>query len=199
MGFGGSGGGGGSIASSADVALSNPANNEVLTYDTNTSKWKNSASGGVPQEVLDAKVTTIATLTTTPSSPQFRRNLTYALDVNDPNIAEVAISGVTKFWHNEWGAIRGTSPYNWGDAMVRAIRSNGDGITQGNALELVDRRSSAPASPGNIMWGVRWTDGRMVQGGAQVGSVFVLNANQSASDIPAALPAGTLIVRKRAV
>ena len=45
MGFGGSGGGNGSIAASTDVALSNPINNEVLTYDTTTSKWKNAAQG----------------------------------------------------------------------------------------------------------------------------------------------------------
>ncbi len=51
MGFGGSGGGSASIAGSSDVALNNPANNNVLTYDTSSSKWKNAASAAVvPQD-----------------------------------------------------------------------------------------------------------------------------------------------------
>lgn len=42
MGFGGSSSGGsGSIASSTDVALNNVINNQLLGYDTTTSKWKN--------------------------------------------------------------------------------------------------------------------------------------------------------------
>lgn len=47
MGFSGSGSGGGRVASSTDVALNGPANNDVLTYDSTSSKWKNAtASGG---------------------------------------------------------------------------------------------------------------------------------------------------------
>jgi hypothetical protein len=46
MGFGG--GGGGSVASSSDVALNSPVNQDVLTYDSSVSKWKNAvATGGV--------------------------------------------------------------------------------------------------------------------------------------------------------
>lgn len=41
MGFGGSGSGNGSISSSSDVALSSPSNNDVLAYNTATSKWQN--------------------------------------------------------------------------------------------------------------------------------------------------------------
>ncbi|MDB5181082.1 MAG: hypothetical protein JWO54_845 [Candidatus Saccharibacteria bacterium] len=36
MGFGGSGGGSGSISGSSDVALSSPANSQVLTFDSTT-------------------------------------------------------------------------------------------------------------------------------------------------------------------
>lgn len=46
MGFGGSGGGSASLSGSTDVALNTPANNQVLTYDSSTSKWKNAASAG---------------------------------------------------------------------------------------------------------------------------------------------------------
>lgn len=45
MGFGGSGGGG-SVAGSSDVALNGPLNNDVLTYDSASSKWKNAVSVG---------------------------------------------------------------------------------------------------------------------------------------------------------
>ena len=40
MSFGGSSGSG-SISGSSDVVLSGPTNNQVLTYDSSTSKWKN--------------------------------------------------------------------------------------------------------------------------------------------------------------
>lgn len=47
MGFGGSGGsGGGAISSATDVALSNPANNEVLQYNGTTGKWSNGTAAG---------------------------------------------------------------------------------------------------------------------------------------------------------
>ena len=62
MGFGGNGSGGGSVAGSSDVALSGPANNEVLTYDSTSSKWKNAVvsggvSGPITVESLPAGVT----------------------------------------------------------------------------------------------------------------------------------------------
>ena len=41
MGFGGSGGGSGNIAGSTDVALNNTANDQVLAYNSGTSKWQN--------------------------------------------------------------------------------------------------------------------------------------------------------------
>ncbi len=41
MGFGGNSGGGGSIAGSSDAAMNNPADNDVLKFDSATSKWKN--------------------------------------------------------------------------------------------------------------------------------------------------------------
>ena len=44
MGFG-SGGGSSSVAGSSDVALNTPINNDVLTYDSATSKWKNAVGG----------------------------------------------------------------------------------------------------------------------------------------------------------
>mgnify|MGYP004496626641 CR=1 FL=1 len=53
MGFGSGGSGGGTIAGSNDVALNNPLNQEVLAYNSSTSKWSNAA--GISQAALDAK------------------------------------------------------------------------------------------------------------------------------------------------
>jgi hypothetical protein len=44
MGFGSSTGGGGTVASSSDVALNSPVNDQVLTYDSALAKWKNGAT-----------------------------------------------------------------------------------------------------------------------------------------------------------
>lgn len=47
MGFRGGSSGSSAISSASDVALNSPANNEVLTYDNGTNKWKNAvASSG---------------------------------------------------------------------------------------------------------------------------------------------------------
>lgn len=56
MGFGGSGGGGnGAIGSATDVALNNPANNQVLTYDGSVGKWKNAIAASGSSELLVIK------------------------------------------------------------------------------------------------------------------------------------------------
>lgn len=93
---------------------------------------------------------------------------------------------------NEWGALRGTAPYSWGDALVRGIRESWDTITSGNYLELVDRRSGAPADPGHIVHARRWTDGGLVRNGIAMADAIILSADQ---DPPALLPEGSLVVR----
>ncbi len=47
MSFGGGSGGSGSIQGSSDVFLSSPTNGQVLSYNSGTLKWVNSASTGV--------------------------------------------------------------------------------------------------------------------------------------------------------
>lgn len=44
MGFGGGSGGGGALSAAPDVAFNTPQNNQVLTYDSAISKWKNDTS-----------------------------------------------------------------------------------------------------------------------------------------------------------
>lgn len=54
MSFGGGGGGSSSISSSTDVALSNPANGQVLGYNTTLGKWQNQTiSSGTGQQIPD--------------------------------------------------------------------------------------------------------------------------------------------------
>lgn len=55
MGFGGGSGGGGNIGSATDVALNNPSNNQVLTYDGSVGKWKNVASQSAPVSSVAGK------------------------------------------------------------------------------------------------------------------------------------------------
>lgn len=127
------------------------------------------------------------------SVPDLRTTLRAALATTDSNLAEYRVGAALKFWQNEWGAIRGVSPYVWGDALVRAVREQGDGITSGRAFELQDRRTGAGD---RIMFGVNWADGGLTQGGASVGTVFTLTSSQTTADIPATLPAGALIVKR---
>lgn len=46
MGFGGGNSGNVSISGASDVALNNPSNNQVLSYDTTSLKWKNASVTG---------------------------------------------------------------------------------------------------------------------------------------------------------
>ena len=52
------GGGGGSLSGLSDTAIATPSNNDVLTYDSSSNKWKNAAGGSggglvVPTFTLD--------------------------------------------------------------------------------------------------------------------------------------------------
>jgi len=55
MSFGGGGSGSSRISTSQDVALNNPTDGQVLTYDGTLAKWKNAAAaGGVSLAQLNA-------------------------------------------------------------------------------------------------------------------------------------------------
>lgn len=60
MGFGSSSGGQSSVSGSSDVALNNPANSQVLSYDVASSKWQNATAGSY---VINAQTGTSYTLT----------------------------------------------------------------------------------------------------------------------------------------
>lgn len=134
-------------------------------------------------------VASSATFSSTVAAPLQKTSLNFTLDTSSSDLSQVYLNSKKISWRNEWGALRGTSPYTWGDSLVRAVRDDTDGVTAGNAVELQDRRTGAGS---NIMWGRRWTDGALVRNGIKMADSIVLG---STDPVPANLPAGTIIVR----
>jgi len=133
------------------------------------------------------------TFSSAPTGSQLSRTLNYAVATSNPDLMEFWIQGVLRAWANEWGGWRFRNPYSsWADAGVRFIVDDGDN-TNGNAVELVDRTASAPASPADVKWGIRWSDGATMRNGNVVNGVFVLTASQTALDVPATLPVNTIV------
>ena len=111
----------------------------------------------------------------------------------DPDQKTVTIAGVIRSWLNEWGALRGRSPYaGFADSLVRAQTRDGDSVN-GNFIELNDNRTG---SGDPVLWGVAWGTGEMTAGGVPVGTVFTLADTEDETDIPAILPANTLVMRR---
>jgi|GEM_PF-3445685 len=231
MSFGGGGTGSSKISTSQDVALSNPTDGQVLTYDGTLAKWKNAAGGGAvtsvagktgavvlvaadvglgnvdntadtakpvstaQQAALDAKVTIDVSPAGNPGTPVWTRRLTTALTTTWSNMREVWVGTAMASWLNEWGALRGTGGYSWGDALVRAVRSDSlSSPSTSSAIEVVDRRTGVSNSP--TLWGVGW-DGVVRVGGTSSSTKgtaiapCVVVAHGAAA--PAGLPDGTLI------
>lgn len=138
------------------------------------------------QTALNATQKIVTTYVSAPAAATETINLNYAIATADPDLKVVSVNGTPKSWSNEWGALRGISPYSWGDALVRAIRQTGDGITAGNAFEIEDRRSGTV-----VMYGRRWADGRLVRNDNVMADTFVVANGATA---PASLPEGTVIV-----
>ena len=153
--------------------------------NTRTRLWAVMPNGGVLHPRSD-----------TTAGSQWTTDFTGTLETTHPDIAQHKINGVVRAWSNEWGAIRGRNPYtSWADSLVRGVINDGDYVNGGNFMELADRRTGRAS---DTLWGVRWQDGRMTQGGNLVGAVYTLESGQTEVDIPSTLPAGTLIVRKTA-
>lgn len=137
-----------------------------------------------------------ATLGAAQAAPIIRRTLDYTIQAADPDLWSILDgAGDTIMALNEWGGLRGyPRAYPWFDALVRAILVDGQsGAGIGNALEVEDRRTGRLA---DRLWGVRWLDGRMVQGDQLVGATYTLNLWETLDDVPASLPPGTLIAQK---
>lgn len=176
-GGGGGGGGGGTAATTTFTPAGNVAATNVQAAIV---------------ELDNEKMPKVQTYAAVLSTTLQRVNLNFAVDTASANLSEVAVNSVLKSWTNEWGALRGTSPYSWGDALVRGIREQGDGIgANGQFIELVDRRTGAPAAPTNVMYGRKWIDGQLVRNGVLMADCYI---RVGAAALPANLPAGTVVV-----
>ena len=87
MGFGSSGGGQSSVSGSNDVALNNPADSQVLSYDTSTSKWHNATAGSY---VINAQTGASYTLTLADTNKFITLSNAGATSLTVPNNAAVA-------------------------------------------------------------------------------------------------------------
>ena len=113
-------------------------------------------------------------------------------ETTDPDSWVFKIINVARSWMNEWGAWRFRNPYStWADAAIRFIRGQGDN-TNGNAIELVDRRTGAPTDGSQILYGRHWSDGHLIRNGLNMADSIILGASDP---VPANLPPGTIIVR----
>lgn len=108
-----------------------------------------------------------------------------------------AVAGVAKIvqWVNEYGEFR-VAPATSNTVALRAYAAR-------DATEYTARSSTVPTfEVADQRDGVRTTEfgvlkgGKIVQRGYDTGTVYVLEASEDETDIPADLPSGTFIVRK---
>jgi len=172
------------VLAASDVGLGNVDNTADTAKPVSTAQ----------QTALNTKVTVDVSPAGDPGLPVWTRRLTTSLMTTWSNMREVWVGTTLASWMNEWGALRGTGGYSWGDALVRAIRSDSISPSQTSAIEVVDRRSSVSNSP--TLWGIGW-DGVVRVGGSSSSTKgtatvpCVVVAHGAAA--PAGLPDGTLI------
>lgn len=130
--------------------------------------------------------------TTTDTEAKWKTELNGNLDLELMDVAQHWVNGRRVAWQNEWGALRGVSPHTWGDAILRGIREQDDGITAGRYVELVDRRTDAPPSPHQVVHGRKWRDGMLVRNGIDMSDTWIRNG---AAPISEYLPEGTIVVQ----
>lgn len=99
MGFGGSGSGSSSINGATDAAVSNPANGEVLTWDSGVAKWTNDSSAGGPPTLANlpagSTVSVYYSAGVWPARPTERTDITVqwigATEANPPSQGVVGV------------------------------------------------------------------------------------------------------------
>ena len=151
------------------------------------------------EQGIGAAVTVVESPAGDPGAAVWTRNLAATISTAWHNLREVYVNSVLRSYLNEWGALRGTTPYTSGDALVRAITDDtvnlAGGAAGSSAVEVVDRRTGVTGSP--TLMGIGW-DGKLYIGGTAavprgtaVGQCVVVNNGVAA---PAGLPDGTVIV-----
>ena len=101
-------------------------------------------------------------------TPRWRTFFTGTFASSVENIAEHYINGTLAAYLNEWGAVRGTSPYSGaGDPLFRAIHTSTDGVTGGNAYEISDRTGTPLTVRGH-----NWVTGKLIRNGYSVTETY---------------------------
>lgn len=149
---------------------------------------ENKPISSAAQAELDTKLNKVTERGDSDIEPVWQTNFTGTIDTEDRNVAEHYVNGTMTAWLNEWGAMRGSAPFQ--DALFRAIRTNTDGAGSGNspAFHLNDRRTGA-LSP--HIWARTW-NGALLRNGITMADTYVRNS--SSDPIPPGLPAGTIVI-----
>lgn len=112
----------------------------------------------------------------TSTTPRWRTSFIGTFATTVENLVEHWINGTLAAYLNEWGALRGSSPYSGaGDPLVRAIHTSTDGVTGGNALEISDRTGS----PNITVWGRNWVTGKLIRNGYSVRETYTWKTGDS--------------------
>ena len=89
MGFGGSSGGSSALSGASDVALNNPADTHVLSYDSSTTKWSNASTAAVSKVAINAQ-TASYTLVLADAGKAVEITASGATNVTIPNNSSIA-------------------------------------------------------------------------------------------------------------
>jgi len=141
-------GGSGGIAGASDVALSGVQDNEVLTYDSASSKWQNDVtSGGAPTYANLPSGTTVSVYYisgTWPARPTSRTDITVQwLDfVGDASIPSGLIESVDVIYHDVGGS----------QSDQIAARWTGDGVVDGTVISTGNVNASGNAFGAGTDW-----------------------------------------------
>jgi beta-glucanase (GH16 family) len=152
---------GGKIATAVDVALNNPANNQVLTYDGSTAKWKNAAttggSGGSP--VYTSTVATTRPQYPTPGTGSYQ--LVWSDTFTLPQGQSTAAVDASK-WTHQTGTGAGYFNYGWGNQEIETYttsQTNTQVTSQGLEIRAINQSATGYDGAG------AWTSGKIVTKG----------------------------------
>lgn len=180
------------LSSIATNATANSTDAQLRDRSTHTGEQAQSTVTGLVT-ALAAKLDKVFARTASDSSPSWRTNFTGSLSTSVQNIVEHWINGVRTAGDNEWGGLRGWSiPYP--DALVRAIRADGDGLGSGTApcFHINERRTGQSV----IHIYARTYAGQLIRNDINLSDTYIREAGDNT--IPAELPANTLVVTKGA-
>lgn len=192
MGFGGSGGSGGTIGSATDVALNNPSNNQVLTFDGTVGKWRNLNSATGFADPTTTKGDLIVHGSSTTRLPVGVDGHVLTADASQSNgVRWAAIGGVTSL-NSQTGAVT-ISKTDVGLANV----DNTSDATKNSATVVLTNKTISGASnslsdiPQSAITGLNTALSSKADASTVVGqNIYVYNAY---ADAPA-LPVNTVVV-----